>query len=87
MTADHTRTFVRLCPDMTGHPAILVETSKEIALAVDVLEALLTDAVAFSLEDGVMLAACLDHRLFERIAMLGATLHDLEPDNDREETW
>jgi hypothetical protein len=32
----------------------------------------------------VVLAACLDHHLFERIAAMGESLIDREPDNDLE---
>lgn len=79
----HNVVYLRL-PDR-AHETVQMSVNEDIAVALDLLEATLTQACGLACEDGVLMAVCLDNRLFERIATLGHAVMECEPDNDFEE--
>lgn len=84
MSNDRSHAFAQVCAPIPDMPSITMAVSEEISVALALLEAVLHDAYGFACEDGVVMAACLDNHLFERIACLGQAMMDHEPDNDFE---
>lgn len=84
MTDPRPHAFVHVCSPIPDMPSLSMAVSEEISVALELLEAVLHDAYGFACEDGVVMAACLNNHLFERIATLGQAMMDHEPDNDFE---